>query len=340
MKKDFIIELNWVRALAAISIVLYHYTARYNDAIGHIEDYPFMCTWGCGAVNTFFLLTGFLTICNLQQEETVKRFVYKRCIRLYPSYWACIFITSIVTCLFMPNLSRSISSILVNLTMLQTFVGIPNVDGVYWTLAFEIIFYVCISAIILLNKKISMYRNIIAISLIWMLASVINLMQTNIFGGGIKLLGTLTEFCPPFVCGMMLSLIKQNINKLFPWILAVISGVLSYLTQSLDYFVYMLITASVVLFVVIARMNNKQYMERINKISKLLSILNWFAGISYPLFLIHQFVGWSCIYHLEQNGFVSELYLIIPITVSIILAHIVTRYVDIPLTKYLKQYVK
>ena len=63
--------------------------------------------------------------------------------RLYPVYWAAVLITFCVMALFgFPEQEISVFDALVNLTMVQSAMNVPNVDSVYWTLWVEVQFYV------------------------------------------------------------------------------------------------------------------------------------------------------------------------------------------------------
>lgn len=62
-----VLGLDWLRAVSMILVVLYHYTTRYQESIGHVDVWPVAVPWGCYAVNTFFILTGYLTFANLHR---------------------------------------------------------------------------------------------------------------------------------------------------------------------------------------------------------------------------------------------------------------------------------
>lgn len=90
---DRLPELNWIRGIAALLVVLYHYTTRYQDVFGQSEDFAVTFPWGCGAVNVFFLLSGFLSAMTLREDTRVLDYLKKRAVRLYPAYWACLLLT-------------------------------------------------------------------------------------------------------------------------------------------------------------------------------------------------------------------------------------------------------
>lgn len=65
-------------------------------------------------------------------------FVVSRFFRLYPAYWSAVIITfSVIYVFSLPGREVNIDSALINLTMIQTWLRVDNVDGVYWTLAVE-----------------------------------------------------------------------------------------------------------------------------------------------------------------------------------------------------------
>lgn len=119
-------------------------------------------------VSVFFILTGYLTIMNLKENDNILNFGYKKIARLYPTYWISIVITSIFLYFFMKERLKSIGVIFLNFTMLNYFFGIESVDGVYWTLAINLLFY-CFVGLILLFKQ---HKNISIISFIWISFSI------------------------------------------------------------------------------------------------------------------------------------------------------------------------
>lgn len=67
--------LDVIRGFSALLIVLYHYTTQYDISIGHIVPYAVKVPWGCYAVYTFFLLSGFLTVYSYKEKTTPLAFL-------------------------------------------------------------------------------------------------------------------------------------------------------------------------------------------------------------------------------------------------------------------------
>ena len=138
-----ILELDALRGLAALAVVLFHYTTRYEDLFGHSLALPYDFRWGERGVDLFFMLSGFLILMTLERTSNWFKFAWGRFTRLYPAYWAAVGLTFafVVSC-GLPGQEVSLAEAFVNLTMVQALLGVPHVDGSYWSLQAELIFYV------------------------------------------------------------------------------------------------------------------------------------------------------------------------------------------------------
>ena len=142
--------LDYLRGISALLVVLFHYTARYDMLYGHVGDYPLIVSRGSFAVLMFFLLSGYLTFKGLSKYSP-KSFVRNRFFRLYPTYWLCLIITGSLIMALMPSMAVSGKDFLLNFTMLQMYLGANSVDGAYWTLTCEVMFYVLILVVCLMK---------------------------------------------------------------------------------------------------------------------------------------------------------------------------------------------
>lgn len=55
-------ELNWLRGIAAIVVMLFHFTTRYDQILGHVEPYIINVTYGGNCSIFFFMLSGMLSV--------------------------------------------------------------------------------------------------------------------------------------------------------------------------------------------------------------------------------------------------------------------------------------
>lgn len=144
-------EIDLLRFLAALAVVLYHFTYRGFHA-GHLSpvEYPRLGAffkYGYLGVELFFIISGYVVLLSAQ-GKTVGQFFVSRAMRLYPAYWVACTLAFLVVRLLGPAVAGGsplfdvpARTYLVNLTMLQSFVGYGSVDGVYWTLTIELLFY-------------------------------------------------------------------------------------------------------------------------------------------------------------------------------------------------------
>lgn len=159
------LELDLLRGFAALWVVAFHYLRQYhvlyggpNDGFPHFPD-------GIGGVKLFFLISGFVIFMTLERCSTGREFVISRFSRLYPAYWAAALITFTVGILWpLPDQGGlSLHQLGVNFTMLQAYFYVPAIDGVYWSLAIELSFYI----IMLCLFELGLLKRIRLISLIW-----------------------------------------------------------------------------------------------------------------------------------------------------------------------------
>lgn len=134
-------ELDALRGLAALGVLVFHYTTRYDNLYGYpqrVADFR----WGEYGVQLFFIISGFVIFMSLERVRSPWDFIVSRASRLYPVYWAAVIFTFAITATFgLPGLENHWWEALVNLMMLQRLFGVPHVDDVYWTLTVELAFY-------------------------------------------------------------------------------------------------------------------------------------------------------------------------------------------------------
>src|SRR5581483_9901321 len=111
-----------------------------------------------------------------ERHRSLISFWRARFFRLYPMYWFSIFaglafsllVSASLPTMFGPHPWRGI---LVNMTMFQTFLGVPSLSGLYWTLTMEMIFYVLCSGLFVIG--------LLGRSLVWVwIGSIVNLAAT------------------------------------------------------------------------------------------------------------------------------------------------------------------
>lgn len=147
-----IAELDGLRGLAALAVVMFHFTGIYHRDIGHSGDYVLTGRFGDYGVKVFFVISGFVILMTLARTRHPFDFIVSRFSRLYPVYWAAVILSFVtVKVCGLPVYEVGSRDALFNLTMLQGFTQVPAVDPVYWTLAVELAFYAMMFAIYFLG---------------------------------------------------------------------------------------------------------------------------------------------------------------------------------------------
>jgi peptidoglycan/LPS O-acetylase OafA/YrhL len=142
--------LDALRGIAALMVAYFHYS-RYFLQEGIVTsgfEYQLFFFFnnyvdlGKVGVIIFFAISGIVIPYSLVKggEHPVKRFVVSRFARLYPIYWLSIPL-GFFAYWFLDDKEITITTFLINFTMLQQFFLVENVMGLYWTLQIELIFY-------------------------------------------------------------------------------------------------------------------------------------------------------------------------------------------------------
>lgn len=187
------------------------------------------------------------------------------------------------------------SQVVINLSMMQHFFGVPSVDGVYWTLAYEITFYVAVTALLLLGWQTKLNT----VFMLWPPVLAVSLLL------GFKSLPYLGGYYCFFSAGALFGVLKQE----FRW-RAALSLILSYvlcLQFSIGHaaklaqekgvifssvIVVLLITVFFALFL---------YQNTDRGQSLRLPFSRTLGALTYPVYLIHAHFGYMIINRFATN---------------------------------------
>jgi peptidoglycan/LPS O-acetylase OafA/YrhL len=149
--------LDALRGIAAMAVFFSHAAERVSPTLRDIVHTRF--DLGHFGVTLFFLCSGFIIPFSLERQNSLKSFWISRIFRLYPLCWFTIGLSMILA--FTQGEGRSLSAflfanggtILANITMLQLFLGVPHIRAEYWTLAFEMLFYIVMSVLFMFKMN-------------------------------------------------------------------------------------------------------------------------------------------------------------------------------------------
>ncbi|MFJ6793452.1 acyltransferase family protein [Streptomyces sp. NPDC091268] len=333
-----LVVLDGVRILAALCVLLYHYVALDSGWGGPtVEIFPVahrFAVYGWLGVEVFFLVSGFV-ICMSAWGRPVGDFAVSRLSRLFPAYWTAVLLTSAVLFAW-PEVRplRGFTDVMVNLSMLQAAVGVPNIDDAYWTLFAELKFYVLFALVVMRGTT---YRNCVLFCGLWTLAAIV----APTADSGVLNFFAISPYSPYFTAGIAFHLMRRFRPNAVLW---AVVGVQFLLAQHYvhDRMIsnlgrgpaaatpvwpaHVIIALAFLLMAAIAL--------------GALDGIRWrwlpHAGaLTYPLYLIHMLVGLTAIHHFR--GQVPPVPLVLGVsTAMLLLAWTVHRLIERPLGRALR----
>ncbi|GLW09679.1 acyltransferase [Microtetraspora sp. NBRC 13810] len=140
-------RLGWLdalRGIGATAVVTEHMPAGLLPF-----DRPYSFSIGTYGVLVFFLVSGYIIPASLEHRGDVRAFWIGRVFRLYPLYLAVIALTLALSW-WMPvrdAVPRDLSAVASHLTMLLDAVHMGGVVNTMWTLSYEMVFYLVVTAL-------------------------------------------------------------------------------------------------------------------------------------------------------------------------------------------------
>ncbi|WP_435602403.1 acyltransferase family protein [Streptomyces sp. bgisy130] len=339
--------LDGLRLLAALMVAAYHYGGRDGEiaqAWGGSPAHQFptaapLFAYGCLGVQIFFVISGFV-ICLSGWGRTLRAFIASRVSRLYPAYWVAILLVTAVFALpWVAYKALSPSDVLTNLTMLQQPLGVDRVLGVCWTLWAEMRFYALFALCVVLPGATR--GRVVLFCAGWTLAAALAQAAHE------PLLDTvlMPEYAPFFIGGIGLYLLhRYGARDPIAWAIVLVSWLIGqhyavarlWHSASAEGFSYRS-TAGIVAVVTLGFA-----LVAAVALGKL-HWANWrwltVAGaLTYPFYLVHEHLGWVVVRALHHGaGLPSSVTLPLTVGLMLLLAWLLHRFIERPLTPVLKR---
>jgi peptidoglycan/LPS O-acetylase OafA/YrhL len=314
-KNNRLAELDALRGIAAMAVVLFHFLTRYPEMSPVADTSALGFPYGKFGVEIFFGISGFVIFMTLSRTKSVADFLVSRFARLFPAYWVAIIVTTVCVhalgagYLFVPSWA-----VLTNFSMLQGHVGLPQVDGVYWSLTIELSFYAVMIALWrlrLLNRIEWALGCWIALKLLWWLPMGLS------WRVGYALI---LDYIPYFAIGVAAYRVWNGERR---WIQQLPLLVLGFASVCLDgSAAFQSIYALSVLCFFAISLNWMRFLNH--------PVLIWFGAISYTVYLVHQHVGYAIMDVLYKHGIIGPWAILIALSAVITLAWLITRFVERP----------
>ncbi|MER6199135.1 acyltransferase [Streptomyces sp. NPDC001586] len=337
--------LDGLRLVAALMVVFHHYVGYGGNADASKNAWTkpvdvvfptasWLASYTWTGVELFFIISGFV-ICMSSWGRSLGDFFTSRVVRLYPAYWLGVLLTTVVVTLW-PLVVQplGLKDVLLNLTMLQEPFRVGSVDAVYWTLWVELRFYLLFALVV---WKGVTYRRVVLFCALWTVASIL------VTAGRAPFLNyiVMPEYSPYFIAGVAMYLMHRFGPTLLLWGIVLVSWVFSVRQVTLY---------SDGLAVSLGRALDAKPAIALMTLGYLVMIvlalggLSWVRGkwltvagaTTYPLYLLHEHIGWTGIrllrFHLSPWALVAVMTL-----GMLVAAWLIHRFVERPLSALLKR---
>lgn len=330
-------ELDALRGIAALMVVFFHFSINRPEAKLGLK-------LGTTGVDLFFIISGFVIFMSLQKVSNGKEFVINRVSRLYPTYWAAVtftFVLIILNSVLKDSFpaKQAFFQYAGNMTMFQFYLNIPDLDGPYWTMIIEMLFYILI--LFLYRLKLLKHIDLIGIALCLITLVSCYFFLNRRFAVVLIYSFPLMKFIALFFAGIVFHKIYTERTKLvwrysiIVFCLACQLAVFPFAGAASSFISFSEYCAMLVLYFALFTIFVN------NKLGFIVNRATLFLGkISFALYLTHQFISLNFIipllvYRLHINFWVATIFINLPIVVCI--AAFITYKIEIPFGRIMKE---
>jgi peptidoglycan/LPS O-acetylase OafA/YrhL len=325
-------ELDVLRGAAALCVVLSHYASHCARFLGEAPFGVALDTmYGFYAVQLFFMISGFVIYYTLERSASWKDFAFSRVSRLYPAYWTALTLMVLVQQVVFGK-PLWVGGYVVNLTMLQEFVGFGNLDNVFWSLTVELAFY----AIMGLLFALGLLPRIEVVAAMWLLVAVLWSLMDQYLGIALPAMLSrvlILRHVPFFVAGIAFYLAARKRPTRGRLALLVVSlGAAGLIDGFWDAEV-----ADVEWRAVLRRLAVAGALFGVFALAvigwlrfSIAPLTLWLGTISYCLYLSHRNLGYATLFRLHEAGLAVWLSFLLTLAGALLLATVLTYGVERP----------
>lgn len=327
-KAHRLVEVDALRGVAALAVVLFHYTTRFTDLFSPNALPAVSFPGGHYGVNLFFIISGFVIFMTLEKTMHPLDFVVSRFSRLFPAYWAAIFLTfSICHLLGLPGKLVGAEIALANMAMLHGLFGVAHVDGVYWTLEVELLFYCGMLLLYRLKWLDRLHLALLALMLLRLVYYALARWFSIDLPWIIFRLAIL-QYLPWFALGISIYLATNPRGR---------HGLRAPALTSATAIATLWVCESTFVAALAVGLATAVFLAARGNLPILrLRPLVWLGTVSYPLYLLHENIGWAIQLRLRSVGVPVELTVLVALAASLLLAGALTRWVEQPAMRWIR----
>jgi len=330
--------LDALRLLAALSVALFHFgfrglTLDLTDVA--LPTYEAVLKHGYLGVQLFFVISGFV-IAYSAEGRTPIQFGIARFARIYPTFLLCMTITFLVVLAFgSPRLHATAVQWAANLIIKPALLGQEALDGSYWSIFYEVVFYAWVFAFMAMG--LFKRANYPAIVVAWLLISVID--RATIASGVMRYL-VLTDQSAFFCAGLLLyAAFRDGYGRKTMVLLGLSTAVAIYQSLQLAQWsrehyqvAYSDAVVAAACIAIIAIVAAAIRFPQTPLPSRLMLAL---GGLTYPLYLLHQHIGY--VVFNQVGTAIQPLPLVIVVTLGMVVAsYLIWRFFERPAQSWTK----
>ncbi len=346
MQRQHLAELDWLRGFAALSVLFFHFFFKAPSEawvklptmgwVTSIAGYAYL------GVNLFFVISGFV-IAQSATHSSSSAFAKSRLIRLLPALWVCATLT-LVAIYWVPASTLSsktpwltstpILSWFASLSLIPEWFGIAAIDGVYWSLRVEVQFYLFVFILLAFGR---LHWAKACLAILWTLSAI------NLFKPMFRLQFILILDWVPYLAAGVLFFKWHSEKKLSRetciGLLVSLLLALGYAYRSAvkDGYEIPWISCSLVagIFALFIWICNRNAVVQRTRLS------DWLGALTYPLYLIHQVVGYLIIglilHWLPVQSQLASMALLLLVSLMMIgVATLIHQVIEQPAQRWLK----
>jgi peptidoglycan/LPS O-acetylase OafA/YrhL len=322
---DRIAGLDVLRGGAAAAVMIHHHAQYYDVLYPGRTPLPIDLGAGHFGVELFFIISGFVILMTIERKRTVLDFVLSRVTRLMPAFLAAMAIATLILIVRpMPPLhTPTVVQFIANLTMAPALFGQQGIDLPYWTLTYELVFYVLMAGILGFNCLRSIeWFGLLMLGVGFLVWAFVDIPDHRRIG-----IVSLAHYSNFFLIGICLYRLYSRTARPITWVALACAvaasarggGEEAFHASPTDYLLLTIAFTGLVWFAT----------------SRYGHWLVWrpavFLGrISYPLYLVHVAVGYQIILFGVTNGWSTATGVVVACAVSLMLATLLHYLVELP----------
>ena len=288
--------LDALRGIAALLVAWFHFywMTPLREPMHAVLPEPLhlLMRYGGLGVQIFFVLSGFVIAFSVREARIdgrfLGRFALRRSIRLDPPYWLTILLAVAIAAASHLVLARPVpvpswQSVLAHVTYTQNILGFQNIVSVFWTLAYEVQFYLVLVVLLGLLQRGARARS----SLVRRLAAPVlfvplGLVSLAMLAAGYWAHGWFVDWWYAFFLGAVTYWTLAGRVRTHWWALLFVATTLAAFAPAADPGAWVVVATAAVIFAV----------GRAGRLATLLDVrpLQFLGRISYSLYLVH-FLG-------------------------------------------------